>query len=73
MGKSLNPSLKRGTPTDWSKAINYIPKLNEIIIYDDSQNKVAPRIKIGDGITKVNDLPFINDNSISIQDNTLIL
>lgn len=73
MGKSLSPSLKRGTSIDWSKAINYIPKLNEIIIYDDSQNKVAPRIKIGDGITKVNDLPFINDNSISIQDNTLVL
>lgn len=64
---------------DWEKAKNFIPKKDQIIIYDgvkvDGKYTEPPRIKIGDGKTKVNDLPF--EPSVSVQylnkDNTGIL
>jgi len=46
--------LKHDSAENWKKAINFIPKLGEIIIYDD----MDPPFKIGDGIHNVNDLPF---------------
>lgn len=48
--------LKIDTTENWNKAINFIPKKGEPIIYKDDNS--LPRIKIGDGITKVIDLPF---------------
>lgn len=46
------------------KAVNFIPLPGELILYDgiieNGQYKVLPRFKIGDGITKINDLPFMN-------------
>lgn len=55
--------LKHDTEANWLKAINFIPKAGEMIIYDaDDTNPV--RIKIGDGTTKVNELPFYNNNSV---------
>lgn len=44
---------KHDSSTNWAKATNFIPLKGEIIIYDDLN-----KIKIGDGITKVNDLDF---------------
>ena len=53
--------LKHDTETNWNKAVNFIPKAGEMIIYDaDDTNPV--RIKIGDGITVVNSLPFQGSN-----------
>ena len=53
--------LKHDTETNWNKAVNFIPKAGEMIIYDaDGTNSV--RIKIGDGITVVNNLPFQGSN-----------
>ena len=53
--------LKHDTETNWNKAVNFIPKAGEMIIYDaDGTNPV--RIKIGDGITGVNSLPFQGSN-----------
>ena len=46
-----------GTEAEW-KNNNYIPKDGEIIIYDIDENYDYKRIKIGDGTTVVNDLPF---------------
>lgn len=50
------------TPEDWEKAKNFIPKKDQIIIYDGIKENghyvTLPRLKIGDGVTKVNDLPF---------------
>lgn len=55
--------LKHDTEANWLKAINFIPKAGEMIIYDaDDANPV--RIKVGDGTTKVNELPFYNSNSV---------
>lgn len=53
--------LKHDTETNWNKAVNFIPKAGEMIIYDaDGTNPV--RIKIGDGITVVNNLLFCGSN-----------
>lgn len=49
---------KHDTEANWKKATNFIPLKGEIILYDDLR-----KIKIGDGITKVNELEFIDSGS----------
>ena len=70
--------LKNDIEANWMKAVNFIPKLGEAIIYNaelDGQEPIIdgiairqpikyPRVKIGDGITNVNDLPFMASDSV---------
>lgn len=49
---------KHDTEENWLKAINFIPKQGELIIYDTDDIHTQPRFKIGDGETLVSDLPF---------------
>lgn len=51
--------MKHDTETNWQKAINFKPKQAEIIIYEPDASHAYPRIKVGDGVANVNDLPFI--------------
>lgn len=44
---------KHDTKANWDKALNFVPLLGEIIIYDDLND-----FKIGDGVTKVGELEF---------------
>lgn len=48
---------KRGTTAEWATgtAPNFVPKDGEIVAYTD-----VHRVKIGDGTTKVSDLPFVD-------------
>lgn len=46
--------MKTDTASNWEKATNFTPKKGEIIVYSGN----PPRIKVGDGTTKVNALPF---------------
>ena len=55
---------KHDTESDWSKATTFIPKQGEIIIYDIDSNYSYERIKVGDGATNVNDLPFADANKV---------
>lgn len=55
---------KHETQEDWEKAINFIPLLAEIIVYDTDSTHTQARLKIGDGTTPVNDLPFIGEKMI---------
>lgn len=59
--KTINARMQMKTDTalNWSKAINFIPKKGEIIIYEADSDHGYERMKIGDGSTKVNDLPFV--------------
>ena len=59
--------IKKDTSENWNKAKKFIPKKNEIIVYTDAGTK------IGDGKTKVNDLPFIDQNFYSVDGTTLII
>jgi hypothetical protein len=49
---------KHAIESDWAKAVNFTPLQGEIIIYDIDDNYDYERIKIGDGVQNVNDLPF---------------
>ena len=61
--------LKHDTEENWNKAVNFIPRKGELIIYNaESSNDNArpfPRLKVGDGITNVVNLPFFDAGSIS--------
>lgn len=62
--------IKKDTSINWSKAKNFIPKENEVLIYTDFNPN---RIKIGNGKTKVNDLTFVDNNEYSIEEDTLVI
>ena len=59
---------KHDIEANWLKATNFIPLDSEIIVYDPDENYDYPRIKIGDGETNVNILPFINKDYAKISD-----
>lgn len=63
--------MKREKETDWAKAINFIPKDREIIVYDCLNGDI--KFKIGDGKTNVNDLPFTDDNLFTVLDGTFVV
>ena len=52
------------TEANWLKAVSFVPRLGEIVVYDIDVNHSTERFKIGDGTTLVNDLPFTIDKSI---------
>ena len=65
--KTLNTRIiqKHDIEANWKKATNFIPMKGEVIIYDaglveEGKPEVVDyiRIKIGDGETNVNNLPF---------------
>ena len=52
------------TEAGWNKLPDFVPIQGEFIIFDpDKQHKYA-RLKIGDGTTKLTDLPFFIDSAI---------
>lgn len=53
--------LKHDVEENWVKAVNFIPKIGEVIVYDPDENYNYSRIKIGDGVTKINSLPFVDE------------
>ena len=55
-------TIKVDSFENWKKALNYIPDIFTVIIY--TEEGKAPKIKIGDGKTKVNDLPFLNEKQV---------
>lgn len=52
---------KHDIQSNWEKATNFIPMAGEIIIYDKDENHSYERLKIGDGIQNVDNLPFVDD------------
>lgn len=68
--KKSNAIVKVDSEENWGKAVNYIPDSFTIIVYE--YENESPRIKIGDGVHKVSELPFLNDRRVD-DDNNLIL
>lgn len=57
-------SLTHDTYDNWFAIGNdFIPVAGEIIVYDADAANVSPRIKIGDGVVSLNNLPFINETT----------
>lgn len=50
---------KHDSSANWAKATTFVPLKGEIIIYDD-----LGRIKIGDGMSNINRLPFIENMNL---------
>jgi len=67
--RKSNAIVKVDSEENWNKAINYIPDSFTIIVYEFENG--SPRVKIGDGIHKVKDLPFLSTKEV-IED-TLVL
>lgn len=64
--KQINGRIiqKHDSEANWKKATNFIPKAGEIIIYDTDETHNYCRIKIGDGSTLINNLPFSTEEEI---------
>lgn len=63
--KEINARIqnKHDIATNWNDAADFIPKAGEFIVYDaDVESTSYPRVKIGDGYSKINSLPFIDDH-----------
>ena len=60
--KILNSRMvqKHDIEANWLKAINFTPLQGELIVYDADDNYSYERVKMGDGVTNVNELPFIS-------------
>lgn len=69
MEKEFNGRIiqKHDTEANWKKAVNFTPMLGEIIIYDKDENYDYERLKVGDGVTNVANLGFIDDNKSQVQ------
>lgn len=51
--------MKHDTKANWDKATNFTPLEGELIVYDKGEGDANPRMKVGDGTTKVSALPFL--------------
>ena len=62
--KILNTRIqqKHDSAANWAKATNFKPLEGEFIIYDANSIHTVPRIKVGNGGTKVEELPFFFEN-----------
>lgn len=62
--KKTEAVVKTDLAFNWAKAVNYVPEKSTIIVYEYEDG--APRIKLGNGVDRVNDLPFlVNPPSVS--------
>lgn len=57
---------KHDIEANWSKAINFIPKAGELIVYDPDDSYKYSRMKMGDGTKTINDLPFVDDTKANL-------
>ena len=58
---------KHDTEANWQAyRSGYVPAAGEIVVYDRDESRSFERIKIGDGVTTILNLPFISDNEVYI-------
>ena len=56
--------LKNGTEAEWVQLVDFVPGQGEPIVYLADATHAYPRLKIGDGITPLKDIPFVGLDSI---------
>lgn len=66
--KQINSRLqqKHDIEANWNKAVNFIPLLGELILYDPDETCSYTRFKVGDGIKVAKDLPFVMMDATNI-------
>jgi hypothetical protein len=52
------------TEAEWDNLFDFVPFKGEAIIFNPDKQYSYARVKIGDGLTKLKDLPFFIDSSI---------
>ena len=52
---------KGDTEANWNRAVGFVPLEKEIIIYKPDEKHSVARVKVGDGKTAVQDLPFVTE------------
>ena len=52
---------KHDVEANWKKAVDFVPRAGEIIVYDPDAKNQQTRLKMGNGRNRVNDLPFYVD------------
>lgn len=57
-----NAIIKTDKAENWDKAVNYIPDKSTILIFDYDDGSF--NIKLGDGVHKVKELPFLDDSDV---------
>lgn len=55
---------KHDTEANWNLTSGFVPYIGEIIVYDIDASHTVPRIKVGDGVTDVKQLPFLIETAI---------
>ena len=58
-------SLLHKTETEWNELPNFVPFSGEVIIFEQDAEHSYVRLKIGNGITLLKDLPFFIDSAIA--------
>ena len=58
---SARTQQKIDLTANWEKATNFVPKKGEIIVYSDGGGTGIPKMKVGDGTTKVGSLKFADE------------
>lgn len=63
--KNINSRIvhKHDVESNWNKAIAFIPKQGELIVYDADSTYSYERLKVGDGVTVVSSLPFVSSTN----------
>ena len=52
------------TEAEWNKLPDFIPLAGEFIVFDPDRQHLYARVKIGDGVTKLQNLSFLIDPAI---------
>jgi hypothetical protein len=52
------------TESEWNRLADFIPEAGEFIVFDLDDNHDYARLKVGNGKTKLKDLPFFIDSAI---------
>jgi len=53
------------TEAEWAALLDFVPLAGEVIIFSPDKHYKYARTKVGDGKTKLRDLPFFIDSSIN--------
>ena len=50
---------RHATQARWNSLRNFIPRAGELIFYDNDEDNESPRMKLGDGVLTIDQLPFL--------------
>lgn len=58
IGSNSSAVITVNTSSYWAENSSYVPASGEIVIYDDNDG-TSPKLKVGNGTSTINNLPFM--------------